>query len=232
VADVSIIIPTHNRPQELRRAVDSVLNQQTRRQLEVLIVGDDTDPESAAYATSLAEQPYHGLRGDTVRFWNLPKQPFEATPWDSWNTVGLTARNWGHDHATGTYVGGLDDDDTYTLDHVEVLARAIEIMDVDFAYGKSEAIGHDGSRGMYGKWPPGFAAFCDGAALWKRSLGYRYDPECVTRGLPEDGALWLRMIEGKVKFFFVDQVVHTYHVSLREWGREIPGFEEYTGKNE
>jgi hypothetical protein len=41
-------------------------------------------------------------------------------------------------------------------------------------------------------------------------MGYRYDPECISRGLPEDGDLWNRMVAGGVTFAFVPTVVHHY----------------------
>lgn len=206
MARVSIIIPTHRRPELLLgRAVPSVLRQKTRHDIELLVVGDDTDEKSAEGMLELME-------GDArVNFWNLPKQPLPDDPNVRWGLIGLEARNFGHDQATGEYVGGLDDDDEFTPDHVETLVRALEWNDVDFAYGRSIAFKSGGRTQMYGHWPPGYGAFCDGAGIWKRSLGYRYDPECVTRGLPEDGDLWERMKAGGVKFFFVNQVVHHYY---------------------
>lgn len=210
MAKVSIIIPTHRRPKLLlERSLPSVREQKTHHELEILVVGDATDDESVEGMRKVMDED------PRVHFWNLPKQKLpDGPPGLVWGLIGLEARNYGHDQATGEYVGGLDDDDEFTPDHVEVLVRAIEWNDVDFAYGRSIAYKSGGRIQSYGHWPPGYAAFCDGAAIWKRSLGYRYDPAGpMERGLPEDGDLWERMVKdlGLERFFFVDQVVHYYY---------------------
>jgi hypothetical protein len=46
-------------------------------------------------------------------------------------------------------------------------------------------------------------------------MGYRYDPACIERGLPEDGDLWDRMVAGGVRFTMVDKVVHHYYPNPR-----------------
>lgn len=204
MSKVSIIIPTHNRPKLLMdRAVPSVLSQKTRHEIELLVVGDGTDDETVHEMGLLVEADQR------VRFWNLPKQKLPDGP-EAWHVLGLEARNWGHDQATGDYVGGLDDDDEFTPDHIDVLVRALEWNGVDFAYGMSQAHVKGRTR-LYGHTPPGYGALCDGSAIWKRSLGYRYDPDCVKRGKPEDGDLWDRMREDGVEWFFVRQIVHHYY---------------------
>lgn len=204
MAKVSIIIPTHKRPELLlRRAVPSVLNQKTQHDVELIVVGDDTDDESVEGMLEYMDQD------SRVFFKNLPKQRLPDGP-EAWNVIGLEARNWGHDHATGDYVGGLDDDDEFTADHIEVLVRALEWNEVDWAYGMSKAFVKGRTR-LYGHQPPGLGALCDGAAIWKRELGYRYDPDCLKRGKPEDGDLWDRMREDGVSWFFVRQIVHHYY---------------------
>ena len=210
MAKVSIIIPTYNRRDLLiERALPSVQNQKGPHELEILVVGDGTD---AATEDAMADAMAKDSR---IHFWNRPHQRYpEDKPGLKWGLIGLEARNWGHDHATGDYVGGLDDDDEFTPDHVEVLVRALEWNEVDFAYGMSMAHRDGGRDQLYGHWPPGYAAFCDGAAVWKRSLGYRYDPDGPNvRGLPEDGDLWERMKADGVKFWFVPQIIHHYYPS-------------------
>lgn len=204
MSKVSIIIPTHRRPELLLgRSVPSVLGQKTSHEIELIVVGDATDDRSAEGMLELME------RDERVMFYNLPKQPLPSGP-EAWNVIGLEARNFGHDHATGEYVGGLDDDDEFTPDHIEVLVRALEWNEVDFAYGMSQAHVKGRTR-LYGRTPPGYGALCDGAAIWKRSLGYRYDKDCLKRGKPEDGDLWDRMREDGVDWFFVQQIVHHYY---------------------
>ena len=57
--------------------------------------------------------------------------------------------------------------------------------------------------------------FTDGSYVYRASLGYRYDPACIGRGLPEDADLWLRMIDDGVTFTFVDRLVMHYIVNPR-----------------
>jgi glycosyltransferase involved in cell wall biosynthesis len=206
MAKVSIIIPTHHRPDELTdRALPSVLRQETDHELEILVVGDKTDAKTVRLMRGLAKDDKR------IKFWNRPRQKLPPDPKTQWLVIGLEARNFGHDQATGDYVGGLDDDDEFTRDHVQVLVDAIEQNDADFAYGKSIAFKSGGRIQHYGHWPPGYGAFCDGAAIWKRSLGYRYDPDCILRGMPEDGDLWTRMWQDGIRFTFVPTVVHHYY---------------------
>jgi hypothetical protein len=58
-------------------------------------------------------------------------------------------------------------------------------------------------------------AFCDGAWLMRHDLGWRFDPGCISRGLPEDGDMWARMYAGGVRFAFGNQLVHHYYVNPR-----------------
>lgn len=208
MSKVSIIIPTYNRSDLLMdRCLPSVQNQRGDHELEILVVGDGTD---VATEDAMAEAMAKDSR---IRFWNLPHQEYpEDKPGLKWGLIGLEARNYGHDQATGEYVGGLDDDDEFTTDHVDVLVRAIEWNDVDLAYGRSRKFHPEGGSITIGNDTLGWANLCDGAAIWKRSLGYRYDPDGPNiRGFPEDGDLWNRMREDGVKWWFVPQVVHHYY---------------------
>jgi glycosyltransferase involved in cell wall biosynthesis len=208
MAKVSIIIPTYNRCELLvNRALPSVQNQRGAHELEILVVGDGTDVETEmAMDDVMAMDP-------RVKFWNIPHQEYpEEKPGLKWGLIGLEARNFGHDQATGRYVGGLDDDDEFTTDHVQVLVQALEWNDVDLAYGRSRKFLHDGGSHLVGTKDFGYANLCDGAAIWKRELGYRYDPDGPNvRGLPEDGDLWERMKADGVRTWFVPQVVHHYY---------------------
>jgi glycosyltransferase involved in cell wall biosynthesis len=100
----SIVIPTHGRPDLLREAVASVLNQ-TLTDLECIVVDDVGTPAAPAFdnprVVSIRHDVNRGLSG---------------------------ARNTGIRAATGRYVTFLDDDDILTPDRLEIaeagLARA------------------------------------------------------------------------------------------------------------
>ena len=97
---ISVIIPTHNRPELLREAVDSVLVQ-TLQPLEILIVDDASDPPvNATDFTGFGTIPIHVLRH--------PK-----------SLGGAAAKNTGAHAAEGEALAFLDDDDLYAAGYLE-----------------------------------------------------------------------------------------------------------------
>lgn len=102
---VSVIVPTHNRPQRLPGALGSVLAQ-TYRRLEVLVVDDASDQP----VDVVVEQAAGGDR--RVRLLRLPV-----------NAGAAAARNHGLDAATGDLIAFLDDDDRWMPDK---LARQVD----------------------------------------------------------------------------------------------------------
>jgi GT2 family glycosyltransferase/SAM-dependent methyltransferase/thioredoxin-like negative regulator of GroEL len=102
---VSVIVPTYNRPDRLREALQSVLAQ-TLQDFEIIVVNDgQIDVEAVIDAL-----PHNGritcVKHDRNR--------------------GLAAsRNTGLRLARGTYVAYLDDDDRYYSDHLAVLTQAL-----------------------------------------------------------------------------------------------------------
>lgn len=198
---ISVIIPTYNRTALLmERALPSVFAQSLDAPREVLVVGDGTEQATVVALT----------RDERVRFWNLPHQDYPDDQMRRWGLLGLNALNFGLDQARGEWIAVLADDDEWTLDHNEVLLAASE--GIDHVYGMSDTYKGGQSIGqLYGAWPPGPGQFCDGSNIWRRSLGYRYAPDCWDRNLPEDADLWARMITDGVRFAFVPQVVLHYH---------------------
>jgi glycosyltransferase involved in cell wall biosynthesis len=92
---LSVIVPTHDRPEFLATAVGSVLSQELR-DLEVVVVDDGSGPAGAMAASQLAE------RDERVRLVRLDR------------SVGASAaRNRGVQVARGELVGFLDDDDEW-----------------------------------------------------------------------------------------------------------------------
>jgi glycosyltransferase involved in cell wall biosynthesis len=208
---VSVVIPTYERNDLLMdRALPSVLGQ-THERLEINVVVDGMRGDSLADL----KRRIAALNDLRVRLWIIPRQTYPPDAATKWLVLGMNARNHGLDQARGKWVSSLDDDDEWTPTHVESLMLAIKATDADFAYGKSQYHWPDGHHQEAGKWPPGYGAFCDGAQLYRNGMGYRYDPGCVERGLPEDGDMWNRMWDGGVNFTFVPEVVHHYYPNPR-----------------
>lgn len=95
---VSIIIPTFNRPELLRRAMKSALNQ-TYSNVEVIVIDDH--PES--------NQENLKKEFPSVRFYQ-----------NSENMGGCYSRNRGIEESEGEYVNFLDDDDELSPDKVSM----------------------------------------------------------------------------------------------------------------
>ncbi len=99
---ISIIIPTHNRPHLLPKAVESALNQ-TYQALEVIVV-DDGSQEQAT----------------------LPDDPRLRVIYLDKNVGGAAARNVGTKAASGRWVTYLDDDDYLLPQMVEISLSTLE----------------------------------------------------------------------------------------------------------
>ncbi len=99
---VSIVIPTHNRPQMLLRAVESALAQ-TVNELEVLVVDDGSD--------------------EPVALPNLPKVRVERQPIN--RGIAVT-RNNGARLAVGRWITYLDDDDELMPHAVAAASEAVQ----------------------------------------------------------------------------------------------------------
>lgn len=208
---ISVVIPTYNRNELLfDRALASVMRQSVT-DLEIHVVADGMVGTQAAELEARAAE----LHDPRLYIWHIPRQQYPEDPAQRWCVLGLNARNHGLDHATGDWIAPLDDDDRWTDDHLQVLLNAAEESGAQFVYGMSQYHWPDGRPQLAGSWPPGMGAFCDGAQIYRNGLGYRYDPGCIERGLPEDGDMWIRMLAGGVTFALTRRIVHHYYPNPR-----------------
>jgi len=208
---VSVVMSTYNRNDLLLDRSLLSVRRQTHKELDVHIVADGMVGEQVVDLEKRVED----LGDWRIHLWHIPRQAYPEDPGQKWCVLGLNARNHALDQARGEWVAPLDDDDEWTDTHIEVLLAAARQSKSDFVYGKSKYHWPDGRLQFAGKWPPGYGAFCDGAQLYRNGMGYRYDPECISRGLPEDGDMWNRMVAEGVVFTFVPEVVHHYYVNPR-----------------
>lgn len=131
----SVVIPTRNRPELFRAALESVLRQ-THAGIEVLVVNDGTDEEYlSAYKAMEAEF------SETITWLYQPRRP---------NGHGQSySMNTGAYAASGSYLAFLDDDDEWTDDeHLSRAASAIEASAgaVDVMFTDQTAYRSDGSE--------------------------------------------------------------------------------------
>lgn len=100
---ISVYIPTRNRANKLQRAIDSVLRQ-TYKNFEVIICDDASTDETESIIKELAD------KNAKIRYIRN-KTPEGA----------CSARNRGIFAAKGEFITGLDDDDEFTSNRLELL---------------------------------------------------------------------------------------------------------------
>jgi glycosyltransferase involved in cell wall biosynthesis len=114
---VTVCVPTYNRgPLLMERAVKSVLSQ-TYANLELMIVGDHCTDDTAEL---LAQ-----VRDPRLRFFNLPnrRRKYTQTVENHWFVGGAIPANKAMEMARGKWIARVDDDDTWSTDHIEKLLR-------------------------------------------------------------------------------------------------------------
>ena len=105
MTSVSVVIPTHDRPAEVRRAIDSVLAQEYDGPLDVVVVFDRAEPDLSLVADG--ERPVRVLANDRA--------------------PGLAGgRNTGILAATGDLVAFCDDDDEWLAGKLGAQVSALE----------------------------------------------------------------------------------------------------------
>ena len=112
---VSIITPTYNRAEYLKRAIDSVLSQ-TYANFEYLIVDDNPQGSDARKETEAIINDYTDTR---IRYIQ-----------NETNMGGANSRNVGIQMAKGQYIAFLDDDDMYLDDKTEV--QIVQMLENDW----------------------------------------------------------------------------------------------------
>ncbi len=104
---VSVYIPTKNRRKLLERAIESVLNQ-TYRKVELIVVNDGSTDDTQKYLEGLTgKNNIKVIHNETSKGANC-------------------SRNMAINCANGTYVTGLDDDDYFDLERIEMFVRAYD----------------------------------------------------------------------------------------------------------
>lgn len=114
---VSVYVPTYNRGEVLiERAVSTVLNQ-TYRHFEFIIVGD--------HCTDNTEELVSKIDDSRIRFYNLPERTYRypETIENHWLAGPVIAANKALELVRGKWIARIDDDDTWTPDHIESLLR-------------------------------------------------------------------------------------------------------------
>lgn len=102
---VSVVIPTYNRADKVRKSVESVLAQ-SFTDLEVIVVDDGSSDETG--------QALQNAFGDRIRYYFQPNQGVSV------------ARNRGIDEARGEWIAFLDSDDLWEREKLEWQLKALK----------------------------------------------------------------------------------------------------------
>jgi glycosyltransferase involved in cell wall biosynthesis len=115
MADVSVVIPTYNRKQHLRKAIGSCFEGNENIDVEVVVVDDGSSDGTSEYL--------EGLDDGRVRPIFQEHQGAQA------------ARNRGTEHARGRYVKYLDDDDYLRPGGLEKQVKVLDETGLPCCYG-------------------------------------------------------------------------------------------------
>ena len=125
---LSILLPTHNRPDVLPFAIESVLAQ-SFADFELLICGDGCTDSTAEVVSR------YTAADSRVRWFDLPKAP----------GFGYANRNVALREARGELIAFMAHDDLITSDHFAVLVQTMEDPGVQLAYTEAVWAGRDGT---------------------------------------------------------------------------------------
>ena len=149
MATVSIIIPIYNTGKYLNKCVESLLNQ-TLQEIEILMVDDGSNEETATICDELAA---HDSR----------IKVFHKT-----NEGVSIARNYALERATGKYIGFVDSDDWVDTFMFQTLVNVLESQDVDVVYCDATTVWDEGRTEL-----DTFSTLPSSVALETRSLSPR-----------------------------------------------------------
>ncbi|MCM1251253.1 MAG: glycosyltransferase [Clostridium sp.] len=126
---VSVVIPTYNRANTIKRAIDSVLNQ-TYKDFELIIVDDGSTDDTAQIVNEYKDSRLRYLVTEKRRGANH-------------------ARNIGIQNAVGEYIAFQDSDDVWLEDKLEKQMNVFETRnDVDIVFSRFTYILLNGSTGL------------------------------------------------------------------------------------
>ena len=232
---VSVCVPTYNRAELLiERAVASVLSQ-SYENLELIVVGD--------HCTDNTVELISEIKDPRLRFYNLPNRNrnYTQTVENHWLVGGAIPANKAMEFARGQWIARVDDDDTWSPDHIEVLLRFAQQNQYEFVSGlyEEERFGErkvvDGVRAMdpyytgSEKYEEDNSPKIGGVATWlyRSYLGFmKYNVECWRKSWNRvwDVDLSQRIFKAGVRMGFLDQVVAYV---LPRPGEDSVGLEAY-----
>jgi glycosyltransferase involved in cell wall biosynthesis len=213
---VSFVIPTYRRFDKLRDvALPSVLGQ-TYSNIEVIVAGDGSPPETEQVVSEL-DDPRVTFHNRTVR------GPYPDDEKVRWYTIGTPPYNDGVALARGSWIATLGDDDAVRPDHTEKLLEAARANRYEHCYGKHHVHYPSGETLEVGSFPPAKWEYVLQASIYHSGLRFLgHEPADYLFHEPNDWSLCRRMLECGVRFGMIPDIVadkyeSRYH-SHDQWG--------------
>jgi glycosyltransferase involved in cell wall biosynthesis len=126
------------------------------------------------------------------------------------HSYGNNVRNIAADHTDAEYLAYLDSDNAYRPDHLEVLVRAIEATEADFAYSRMQIVGGP----EIGADPPCLGQVDTSLIFHRRRDLERFGGWPVEPGYGTDWKFIEGWIQKGASWAFVPKITVDYHRSL------------------
>jgi hypothetical protein len=203
---VSFVIPTYDRFELLRdRSLPSILAQGYKN-LEVIVSGDGSPPETA--------EVVEGFDDPRVRFINRTvRGPYPEDSQKRWLMSGTPPLNDGLAVAAGRWIAILGDDDEVAPEHTEALVAGAQEKRLEHCYGGLKIRFADGGElDWESKFPPAYGHYTLQLAIYHAGLRFfQFEPSDVYFDEPNDWSLVRRMVAAGVRFGRIDTMVAFKH---------------------
>lgn len=216
--ETSVIIPTYNRKELLKRAIQSVLDQ-TIGNWEIIVINDGSKDGTDEYLKELKKEWEHDIDCKLVSC-GINNCGFVFIKAGHCGWPGLL-RAEAIRQSTGKYICYLDDDNIYKPNHIEALSGYLDTHpDIDVVYGSTECYKKDGKvliRDVEFNGPRIFTDnFLDTSDIMHRR-------ECITgsidwdrgeskgRTIHEDIELFRQFIDAGYRFAHIKEILTEYY---------------------
>lgn len=204
---VTMILPTHGRPELLRsRSLPAVLGQSHAR-LEVLVIGDGPNAE--------AEQVVREAGDERVRWAQTSQRYVYPDERRHWLAASTLARNEAYRLARGRWLFDLDDDDSLPPDAIASLLEAARTSRAEAMQGVIASHAPDGTTTPIAMGLPNELPLLGAGALVHAHLRF-FEREHIASalGVPGDRFRSERMLRAGVRIELLDRVTYDYYPSM------------------
>lgn len=211
---VSFLVPTYQSFETLRDvALPSILGQ-SYKNLEVIVSGDCSPPETAAVIAEF-DDPRIVYINRTIR------GPYPEDPAKRWFPIGGPPANDALAIARGRWIAALGDDDAIRPNHTADLLAAAQEHRYEHCYGLQQVNFAEGGPLILGEFPPRIGHWGMQGAIYHSGLRF-FESELADAIYeePSDWSKCRRMIRAGVRFGMIETIVVDKHETRRRSARE------------